>query len=162
MIVPMKKSGFTLIEIVVVIGIMAILTIIVYGSFGGARTESRDNQRVTDIHVLQLALEEYFNQNHQYPTALSALIPQYTNSIPTPPNGGAYNYFPLTRASGSTVCTLYQLSVTLENSNSYLQSKRGFDSTSAGLATGNNFECGTGHVGINALTGTLIYDVMPQ
>jgi prepilin-type N-terminal cleavage/methylation domain-containing protein len=162
-----KKAGFTLIEIMVVITIMAVLTAIVYASFNGARTGARDNQKISDMNVIQLALEEYYNQNHTYPANsgnLSVLVPQYMPSVPVPPTGGSYNYFPLTQVSGSSICTSYHLWVTLEqNTNSYLQSKKGFDSSATGLSPNSSYyQCGSGYPGINAASSAFIYDVVPQ
>ena len=147
------KAAFTLIEVLVVISIMGVLTVIVYSSFSGAKTQSRDQQKVTDASAIQLALEVYFNQNHQYPNVLSTLVPTY---MPTIPTSGIYNYFPITNvALNSPICTSYQLSVMLEANNSYLQSKKGFDSTGMNQCLG-----GTG-TPVNAGTFPLLYDVTP-
>lgn len=160
------KKAFTLVEILVVIAIMAVLTAIVYTSFNGAKSQSKDQQRVSDMNVIQLGLEVYFNQKHQYPQNLPDVVALgYMPSIPTPPTSPSginyqYNYFPMT--TGGNVCISYQLWTTFENTNSYLQSKRNFDSTATPLANGMS-ECGTiGHPKINAATAPLVYDVMPQ
>lgn len=163
------KRGFTLIELLVVIAIIASLSAIIYASFNGARSASRDEKRVGDISSIQLSLEQYFNQNGQYPATLSVLVPTYIASIPTPPVGGpgttgayAYNYFPITQAgSGSSICTTYQLWTTFEASNSYLSAKRGFDSTAS---TVNECAGGPSGTAINASTTAtaLVYDVMPK
>ncbi len=149
------KSAFTLIEVLVVISIMGILTAVVYSSFSGAKTQSKDQQKVTDASAIQLALEVYFNQNHQYPNALTTLVPVYMPGIPT---SGTYNYFPITNvAPNSPICTSYHLSVMLEKSNSYLESKKGFDSTNTSV---NQCFGGTG-TRVNAATIPLLYDVTP-
>ncbi|MFA5764230.1 MAG: type II secretion system protein [Candidatus Paceibacterota bacterium] len=167
----MKKQGFTTIEFLVVLAIIAILSAIVYSSFSKSKEQSRDQQRVSDISTIQLALETYYNQNHQYPTNISNFVPQYLPSFPAGPSGGpngpgdssryGYNYVPITIfGSASTVCTTYHLWTTFEATNQYLQSKKGFSSSP--LDSGLNY-CNTAdtlHV-INASTTPLVYDITP-
>ncbi len=159
----MKKRGFTIIEVVTVVAIMAIMTTLVYSSFSNTRARSRDQQRVSDISTLQLSLEVYFNKNGQYPPTLASLVPVYIASVPNPPTGAAnyaYNYFPISTVSPSyAICTSYHLWTRFELSNQYLLSKKGFDSTSL-------TECSGGAVGtyINASSSAnaLVYDVTSQ
>jgi len=62
------NKGFTLIEMMVVVVIIAILTSIILVNFGNARAKSRDTKRVSDIAQIQLALEQYYDRCQQYPT----------------------------------------------------------------------------------------------
>lgn len=160
-IIKTKKSGFTLVEIIVVIGIMALLSSIIFTSFDGAKAKSRDQQRVADISTIQLALEIYFNREKQYPLSLSEFTSSDKFTVPTPPTSlDVYNYFPMARSNGSLRCVSYHLWTKLENKNSFLDSKKGFNSDSNPLPNG-LYECGTGHNKINALSDDLIYDVTP-
>ncbi len=156
---PRKTSGFTLTEIIVVIGIMGVLSAIVYSSFNSARAQSRDQRKVSDMSGIQLALETYFNQNHQYPVSLDDLVPKYIPSIPIPPMGDKYNYFPMSN-SGSVPCISYQIWVKLETNNSTaISAKKGFNSTVPPFAN-RLFECGSGHTPIDASLDPLIYDMV--
>lgn len=70
----MKKEklmkGFSLIELLVVIGIIAILTGLVAFNFNSARMRARDVQRKSDLRELRSALELYKNDNNQqYPSS---------------------------------------------------------------------------------------------
>ena len=89
-----KARGFTLIELLVVIAIIGILASIVMVSLSSANAKGRDAKRVADIRTIQLALEEYYNDNNVYPTTLSALTSTYIAAIPTDPknNGTSYLY----------------------------------------------------------------------
>ena len=151
-----KNIGFTLIEIVVVIGIMAILTVIIYASFNGAKAQSRDQERITNISSIQLALETYFNQKHQYPANLNLLTPSYLPQIPVPPAGTnpQYNYVPI---GAGSICVSYHLWIKLETKNDSLSSKKSFDSTGVSTACALSGTYPT----INASSDPLIYDVTP-
>jgi len=63
------KKGFTLIELMVVITIIALLSVVVFASFNDARMQSRDKARMTSLKQLQLAVEFYKAQNGRYPEA---------------------------------------------------------------------------------------------
>lgn len=67
------KSGFTIVElliVIVVIGILAAITIVAYN---GIQSRARDTQRAQDISTLIKALEIYrINNNGVYPTATPA------------------------------------------------------------------------------------------
>jgi len=69
----MKKkiniSGFTLVELMVVISIIGILASIVYANFGGARAGARDDVRNAAVKELQLAIELYRAQYGFYPSS---------------------------------------------------------------------------------------------
>lgn len=62
-----KNSGFTIVElliVIVVIGILAAITIIGYT---GLTARANDSQRLSDITALSKALELYYNTEGQYP-----------------------------------------------------------------------------------------------
>ncbi|GEM_PF-645001 len=58
-----SRSGFTLVELIVIIGIIGVLSSIALASFSDARAKSRDEKRVTDVAQIQLALRLYVEQN---------------------------------------------------------------------------------------------------
>lgn len=74
MLKTLKKaqSGFTIIELLIVIAIIAILAGLVLNNFQGAQAKARDTQRVTDINNLHTKLEEYYNDNNGYPSTFTA------------------------------------------------------------------------------------------
>jgi prepilin-type N-terminal cleavage/methylation domain-containing protein len=162
-----KSRGFTLVEVVIVVGIMSVLSAIIYASFDGAKAKSRDQQRMADISSIQLALEIYFNKNKQYPESLTDLQ-DGTFTIPTPPRSSENyidNYFPMKKITATTErCISYHLWTKFENTNSFLESKKGFDSTGdLGELSTPLAECGSYHNTIDAsdLSNSLVYDVTP-
>lgn len=64
-----NARGFTLVEIVVVIGIIAVLSSIVMANLGTAKAKSRDAKRITELAQIELALEVYKQAYGRYPAA---------------------------------------------------------------------------------------------
>ncbi len=62
-----KQSGFTIIELLIVIAIIGILATLVLTNFQGAQAKGRDTVRKSDINSLYQKLEEYYNENGTYP-----------------------------------------------------------------------------------------------
>ena len=68
------ESGFTLIELIVVIAIIATMSAFVVLRFSGPRDEAQNAQRRSDIRQYQTAIEVYANGNNSlYPTPTGAL-----------------------------------------------------------------------------------------
>jgi len=66
----MKKSGFTLVEILVVVTIISLLASIAALSYSRFIKQSRDTRRKTDIEQVRAAVELYRNFNSVYPASL--------------------------------------------------------------------------------------------
>ena len=92
--ISLFKKGFTLIELMVVIAIIGILTAIITANFTTAKSKARDAKRVSDIAQLQLVLEQYFDKNSEYPSAINLdNLNAYISVIPTDPTPpAAYSY----------------------------------------------------------------------
>lgn len=61
-----SRSGFTLVEILVVVGIIGVLSAVVFASFGGARDQSRDNAIKAEMDMLRLEARLYYERFRQY------------------------------------------------------------------------------------------------
>ncbi len=92
----MKKStnGFTLVELLVAISILAILGTIGIIYYISVRKNSRDQQRLRDLNGIKQALELYRNDNRSYPANLDVLTTptKYLKSVPNDPSGGGRSY----------------------------------------------------------------------
>ncbi len=64
----MKRRGFTIIEIVVVVTVIAILSSIVIFSVVRYQQYARDTQRLAKVTVLAEALEKYYDRTGEYPS----------------------------------------------------------------------------------------------
>ncbi|MCR4280169.1 MAG: type II secretion system GspH family protein [Candidatus Komeilibacteria bacterium] len=63
----MNKKGFSTVEILTVVGIIAILSVVMSLSLSAAHSKSRDAKRLSDIRQLQTALNLYLNEVGRYP-----------------------------------------------------------------------------------------------
>lgn len=72
MIISHYRKGFTLVEMLIVIAIIAILASVALVSVGGVRQSARDTKRVSDMSKLQQQLEVYYSQNGSYPADRTA------------------------------------------------------------------------------------------
>ncbi len=115
-----KQSGFTLLELLIVIAILGILSTLGVASLRGALAKGRDAKRKSDIKSLQTALELYYSDFSVYPDALSTLAPTYIKEIPEDPTSTQTYTFDHTDCSGGTITQAnqrYLLTATLENQN---------------------------------------------
>lgn len=64
-------TGFTLIEILVVVAIIGVLATIVIINLVGAEATSRDGRRKADMKAITSALDIYYDQNNVYATDVS-------------------------------------------------------------------------------------------
>ena len=89
----MKKisftKGFSLIELMVVIAIIALLTALITSNFAQSKAKSRDGKRISDLAQIQLSLELFFDRCNGYPTSLD--IAQTLPSCPNDQNGTQIN-----------------------------------------------------------------------
>ncbi len=66
------QDGFTIIELLIVIAIIAVLAGLVLNNFQGAQAKARDTQRLTDINNIHSKLEEFYNEKGFYPDTFEA------------------------------------------------------------------------------------------
>ena len=80
-----KLSGFTLIELIVVMALIMILSVVGIGAYLQATTKSMDTQRKNDLNQIAKAIETYYTDMGKYPSDLSEVDPDYI-SIPEDPD----------------------------------------------------------------------------
>ena len=113
-----RSSGFTLIELMVVIAIIGVLSSVVLSSLNVAKLKANDAKRVTDLHAIQTALEMYAASNNTYPVSptwawsskcaawpdqgggnvIPGLVPTYIPKMPSDPQMDS---------TGNICCYLY-------------------------------------------------------
>ncbi len=80
------QAGFTLMELLIVIGIIGILISVSVASFSTAQKKGRDARRLGDMKAMQNAFEQYYaDHNSSYPATCHAIIGGAgLDPVPTP------------------------------------------------------------------------------
>jgi general secretion pathway protein G len=130
-----NRDGFTLIELIIVIGIIAILATIMVAGVGISRSKARDARRASDVAQLRKAFTLHANTTGAYPLSIegtcidgsdavtAALIdtqsmqnvPQDPVAPSQPPPRDQSHCYSYTSRDGST----YEMSFYLENDSTY-------------------------------------------
>lgn len=66
-LISRNLTGFTILELSIVIVILTIISSLMFVSFNTARQINRDTKRVADIHAMQSALALYYRDWSRYP-----------------------------------------------------------------------------------------------
>lgn len=116
-----RSEGFTIVELLIVIVVIAILATLVIVTFSGIQQKARDSQRQTDINALDSHVEAFYAENGAYPTATqiadatwrgkymkgldpAALVSPKGANLNDSTKADAYSYKP-TQDDGTTACT---------------------------------------------------------
>lgn len=114
------KKSFTLLEMLVVIGIISVIVSFGFSSYSTAQKKSRDAKRKQDLKAIQNAFEQYYSIcNYNYPsslptngnklTATTANCPSLSSSVdlitmPADPLGGNYQCVGVCNSTRYTIC----------------------------------------------------------
>ena len=91
-----SKTGFTLVELMVVVSILAVLATIGVQSYRRHINEAKINRSIADIKVIELKLQQFLAENDVFPNSLNNIGMQnlsdpwgnpyrYANAATTPP-----------------------------------------------------------------------------
>ena len=132
-----NKKGFTLIEILIVVAIIAILASVVLVGLGPTQQSGRDARRLSDLQQIQNGLALYYNKCGYYPGTYTGAVPCTAfvastgyasganpvktvvaaagigiNTMPDDPQGAAHYLYATT-----ATCNSFIIKATLENGN---------------------------------------------
>jgi len=83
---PRTKAGFTLIELIVVMLIIALLASLAVPRYFGSVQKSKDAVLKENLTLMRDALDKFYGDNDKYPAALDELVSRkYLRSIPRDP-----------------------------------------------------------------------------
>lgn len=101
----MKSSrGFTIVELLIVVVVIAILAAITIVSYNGIQTRAKDASRSSSVETLKKGIELYNGENSTYPAVVGCadnsgcavaglstlLVPKYISTMPTDLTGVSY------------------------------------------------------------------------
>jgi prepilin-type N-terminal cleavage/methylation domain-containing protein len=97
------KTGFSLVELMVVVGIILVFLSIIMASIIQARENTREKKRISDLANIEFAMTLYNEKNRSYPAypsgivigtggALDAVIQQYNGNVYSDPLNGTSGY----------------------------------------------------------------------
>ncbi|MCA9325108.1 prepilin-type N-terminal cleavage/methylation domain-containing protein [Candidatus Saccharibacteria bacterium] len=131
-----RQSGFTIVELLIVIIVIGILATLVIVTFTGIQQKARDNQRQTDVAAVASHVEAFNAQNGYYPSLADlqssaflsaslkgldpdALIDPKGTALAGTTSATAYGYETTgctntTATSATNQCTGFTLTATLE------------------------------------------------
>jgi len=128
----MKSSrGFTVVELLIVVGVLALASILFFAQKNVVEVASRDQLRKTSINAIYYSLEEvYFKQHGSYPLTVNPeALPSVDPDLFKDPHGvkigesdSEFRYEPTN--CDATSCKSYTLRTTLENEDDYVKTSR--------------------------------------
>lgn len=143
-----RTSGFTIVEVTIVVIVIAILASIVLVSYGKIQADARDGTRQGNVTVISEALERYYLKNGEYPSERNIVndYPSNTGTVVAAFLGVSANDLKMPQAPSSVTNSLNSAASPSNDSISYIATD-----------TANNAGCQT------SLTGgcdqyTLIYN----
>ena len=107
-----KKGGFTLVELIVVVAVIAILVATLVPNMQNIIVKARNSSRMAGLASLETAIMQYFDDNGSYPSTsgswwgeysygdhphegasgyVPGLAPSYIRRLPADPTAGKYN-----------------------------------------------------------------------
>jgi prepilin-type N-terminal cleavage/methylation domain-containing protein len=117
-----KNKGFTLLEMLITVAIIALLSGIIMTSLTGSKAKSRDATRISGMGNIQLALELFYDKCQRYPNASSGAV---STSDSCTVNGNSYNILNFISKippvpAGITGQTKFDYNVNSDNSDYFL------------------------------------------
>ncbi|HVM49249.1 MAG TPA: type II secretion system protein [Candidatus Acidoferrum sp.] len=108
-----RRAGFTLVEIMIVVAIISMLAAIAIPNFVRARSQSQTNACINNLRQIDDATQEWALDTLQYPTAtvtFDAIRPYLKNQVTCPSAGDSGTFassYTLTTVSNKPTCNYF-------------------------------------------------------
>lgn len=100
-----KMRGFTLLELLVVIGIIGILVALATVAYSSTQKSGRNSRRKQDMVAVQNALEQYYSENSfSYPTGDCSVASSFMRSPWPVDPGDSTSYLGVSSCAADTYC----------------------------------------------------------
>jgi len=96
----MKNSGFTLIEIMIVVVIIGVLSMIAYPSYKNYTVKSKRSDAYAALTEAATDQEKFYSQNMRFATSMAAL--NAMNNNPSTTRNSPEGYYAITTTGGSS------------------------------------------------------------
>jgi general secretion pathway protein G len=83
-----RQSGFSLIELIVVVTIIGILAGVAIVNVRFAQRKAREGALRENLHQMRKAIDNFYADKQRYPSNLEELVPNYIRRIPPDPITG--------------------------------------------------------------------------
>ena len=81
-----RQSGFTLLELIIVIAIIGILATIAMPALRNVPVRAKESVLKTNLRTLRDMIDQYYGDKGKYPTSLDALVEEgYVRKLPVDP-----------------------------------------------------------------------------
>ncbi|MDY6978779.1 MAG: type IV pilin protein [Pseudomonadota bacterium] len=111
----LKQTGFTLIELMIVVAILAVITSIAIPAYNGYISSARNTEAHNNMAALRLAEEEYYLENNTYVAGeydaggTQTLSTGALGWSPSEPDAEQQFKYTVTAGSTSDIATSYQI-----------------------------------------------------
>jgi general secretion pathway protein G len=96
----MNQSGFSLIELVIVIAIMGLLGMVAVPSFSAIQNKTKNTSFKSTAHTLEMALETYVLDNGDYPSGTNVSASELVETLMT---AGVLSSVPINPFTGKSI-----------------------------------------------------------
>ena len=86
----MNQKGFATLEVIMMVVVIGILATIAVPRFTDVTTKANTAKIQSDLSTIDTAIQMYYMDKGEYPSAISDLVDKYLMDEPTPPTGEAY------------------------------------------------------------------------